>query len=190
MQEKIIEAMCRADFYPDRPKTVELIKTHISLVFIAGDFVYKVKKPVSFGFLDFSTLAKRQFYCEEELRLNRRLAADFYLAVAAIYEDEKGNLTLTPTHHIVEYAVLMKKLPEDKMLKSLLAKGQAPDKIFEDLGKKIADFHARAATSEHISQMGLPEMISKSHEENFSEMAGCVDVTIPADQYEFIKKYD
>jgi len=190
MQEKIIEAMCRSDFYPDRPKTIELIKTHISLVFIAGDFVYKVKKPVSFGFLDFSTLAKRKFYCEEELRLNRRLAPDFYLDVAVIYEDANGNVTLTPSNHIVEYSVRMKKLPEDKMLKSLLAKGRAPDRIFEDLGKRIADFHARAETSERISQMGLPEMISKSHEENFSEMAGYVDVTIPADQYEFIKKYD
>ena len=141
MQKKIIEAMSQSDFYPDRPKTVELIKTHISLVFIAGDFVYKVKKPVSFGFLDFSTLAKRKFYCEEELRLNRRLAADFYLDVAAIYEDSEGNLTLTPNHHIVEYSVLMKKLPEDRMLKSLLAEGRAPDRMFEDLGKKIADFH-------------------------------------------------
>ncbi len=190
MQEKIIEAMCRSDFYPERPKTVELIKTHISWVFIAGDFVYKVKKPVSFGFLDFSTLAKRKFYCEEELRLNRRLAADFYLGVAVIYEDEKGNVTLTPTNHIIEYSVLMKKLPEDKMLKSLLAKGRAPDEMFEDLGKKIADFHARAETGKRISKMGLPEMIGKNHEENFSEMAAYVDVTIPADQYEFIKNYD
>ena len=190
MQEKIIEAMCRSDFYPDRPKTVKLIKTHISLVFIADDFVYKVKKTVSFGFLDFSTLAKRKFYCEEELRLNRRLAADFYLDVAVIYEDAKGNLTLTPNNNIVEYAVLMKKLPEDKMLKSLLAKGRASDKIFEDLGKKIAYFHAQAETSKHISQMGLPENISRNHEENFSEMAGYVNVTIPADQYEFIKNYD
>jgi len=190
MQKKIIEAMSQSDFYPDRPKTVELIKTHISLVFIAGDFVYKVKKPVSFGFLDFSTLAKRKFYCEEELRLNRRLAADFYLDVAAIYEDSEGNLTLTPNHHIVEYSVLMKKLPEDRMLKSLLAEGRAPDRMFEDLGKKIADFHARAETNRRISQNGLPETISKNHEENFSEMAGYVDVTIPADQYEFIKNYD
>ena len=190
MQEKIIEAMCRPDFYPDRPRTVELIKTHISWVLIAGDFVYKVKKPVSFGFLDFSTLAKRKYYCEEEVRLNRRLAAEFYLDVEAIHEDANGNVTLTPTNHIVEYAVLMKKLPEDKMLKSLLAQGRAPDGIFDDLGKKIADFHARAETSERISQMGLPEMIRKSHEENFSEMAGYLDVTIPADQYAFIKNYD
>ena len=70
---KLVEAMSRPKFYPHRPPTVELVQTHISFVFIAGDFVYKVKKAVDFGFLDFTTLAKRKYFCEEELRLNRRL---------------------------------------------------------------------------------------------------------------------
>ncbi len=73
----IIESMSQTDFYPHCPEKVELVQTHISYVFIAGDFVYKVKKPVNFGFLDFTTLEKRKFFCEEELRLNKRLAPQY-----------------------------------------------------------------------------------------------------------------
>ncbi len=76
---RLIDTMSKADFYPHNPAKVELIETHISYVFIAGNIVYKVKKPVSFDFLDFTSLEKRKFYCEEELRLNRRLAPDTYL---------------------------------------------------------------------------------------------------------------
>ena len=84
----LVEAMSRPDFYPHRPQKVELVQTHISFIFIAGDLVYKVKKAVDFGFLDFTTLEKRKYFCEEELRLNRRLAPQTYLEVAAIGEDE------------------------------------------------------------------------------------------------------
>jgi aminoglycoside phosphotransferase family enzyme/predicted kinase len=190
MQEKIIAAMGRPDFYPHRPEKVDLIKTHISLVFLAGDLVYKVKKPLSFGFLDFTTLAARKHYCTEEVRLNRRLAADFYLAVAPIHEDAQGRLTLAPEGRIVEYAVLMRKLPQERMLKTLLAQGLAQEELFEALGMKIAAFHARAATSPQISRMGMPETIARSHQENFAEMAPYVDVTIPDEQYTFIRDYD
>jgi len=75
----IVEQMSRPDFYSHRPQKVEVVQTHISYVFIAGEHVYKVKKPVNFGFLDFTTLEKRKFYCEEELRLNKRLAPSIYL---------------------------------------------------------------------------------------------------------------
>ena len=88
---KLVDAMSRPDFYPHRPEQVELIQTHISYIFIAGDYVYKVKKPVDFGFLDFTTLEKRKFYCREELRLNRRLAPAVYLEVVEIGEDAGGS---------------------------------------------------------------------------------------------------
>ncbi|HLZ18933.1 MAG TPA: hypothetical protein VKO67_04945, partial [Smithellaceae bacterium] len=78
---RLVDSMMQKDFYPHAPETVELAQTHISYVFIAGDYVYKVKKQVDFGFLDFTTLEKRKFYCEEELRLNRRLAPSIYLDV-------------------------------------------------------------------------------------------------------------
>ena len=89
---KLVEAMSKPDFYPHRPASVELVQTHISFVFIAGERVYKVKKAVDFGFLDFTTLEKRKHYCEEELRLNRRLAPEVYLEVAEIGEDDDNKI--------------------------------------------------------------------------------------------------
>ncbi|HON22728.1 MAG TPA: hypothetical protein PKV74_03045, partial [Syntrophales bacterium] len=76
---RLVEAMSDPRFYPHRPSGVELVQTHISYVFVAGQEVYKVKKAVDFGFLDFTTLEKRRHYCHEELRLNRRLAPETYL---------------------------------------------------------------------------------------------------------------
>jgi hypothetical protein len=92
---KLVDAMSRPDFYPHRPEQVELIQTHISYIFIAGNYVYKVKKPVDFGFLDFTTLEKRKFYCREELRLNRRLAPAVYLEVVEIGEDANGTMKIS-----------------------------------------------------------------------------------------------
>ena len=111
---QLIETMKKADFYPHNPVEVEFIQTHISYVFIAGDIVYKVKKPVNFDFLDFTSLEKRKFYCEEELRLNKRLAPDTYLDVVAISRDSQGNITLGEGVEIIDYAVRMKKLPRGK----------------------------------------------------------------------------
>jgi aminoglycoside phosphotransferase family enzyme len=120
IHHQLIETMKKVDFYPHNPATVEFIQTHISYIFIAGDIVYKVKKPLKFDFLDFTSLEKRKFYCEEELRLNKRLAADTYLDITAISRDSQGNITLCRGVEIIDYAVRMKKLPADRMLKTLL----------------------------------------------------------------------
>ncbi|KAF0154965.1 MAG: gluconate kinase [Syntrophaceae bacterium] len=185
----IMESMSQTDFYPHCPEKVELVQTHISYVFIAGDFVYKVKKPVNFGFLDFTTLEKRKFYCEEELRLNKRLAPSIYLDVVPIVQDDMGRLSPGGDGKTVEYAVRMKKLPLDKMLKILLAKGQADAKIMDAVAGKIARFHAAAQTGGAIDEMGSTKTIHRNHEENFMEIERYVDTTIPAYQYQFIKEY-
>ncbi len=116
--------MFRPEFYPHRPEHIELIQTHISYIFIAGDYVYKIKKAVDFDFLDFTTIEKRRFYCNEELRLNRRLAPEMYLDVLEIGEDAGGNIVLGKGERIIDYAVLMKKLPQDRMLQTLLQQGK------------------------------------------------------------------
>ena len=81
----LLTALARPDCYPHHPTRVEVVQTHISAVFLAGDVVYKLKKPVRFSFLDYSTLALRQHYCQEEVRLNRRLAPTVYLGVVPIF---------------------------------------------------------------------------------------------------------
>ncbi|HXC93719.1 MAG TPA: kinase, partial [Geobacteraceae bacterium] len=76
MEESQIKSLLKPDAYPDPADGVRLVQTHISWIFLAGKFAYKIKKPVNFGFLDFSTLDRRKFYCDEEVRLNRRLCPE------------------------------------------------------------------------------------------------------------------
>src|SRR3990172_9211974 len=106
---ELIRALLEPSAYPHSVGTVELVQTHVSYVFLAGDFVYKVKKPVDFGFLDFSTLEKRRHFCQEEVRLNRRLSPDVYLGVAEIRE-RGGRLAIEGPGRTVEYAVVMRRL--------------------------------------------------------------------------------
>ena len=83
VQKQVVEALMKPEAYDEDVGSVELMQTHISFVFLAGKFVYKVKKAVDFGFLDFTTLEKRHFFCEKELELNRRLCGDMYLGSCA-----------------------------------------------------------------------------------------------------------
>lgn len=185
----IIENMTRPDFYPHQPQSVELVQTHISFVFIADDYVYKVKKPVNFGFLDFTTLEKRKFYCDEEMRLNKRLAAGIYLDVVPIIQNDQGRLSLSGAGKTVEYAVRMKKLPLDNMLKILLAQGRADARIMDAVAEKIAFFHRDAETGGAIDEMGSPATIRHNHEENFEQTEKYVNISIPEYQHRFIKEY-
>lgn len=184
---QLIAAMSLPDFYPEKPERVELIQTHISLIFIAGDVVYKVKKAVDFGFLDFTTLEKRKFYCGEELRLNRRLAPDIYLDTVEIVERPDGRLALGKPGRVVDYAVVMKKIPEARMLKKLLARKEIPVSVMERIARKVADFHNRAETGGRIDEIGGLETIRKNIEENFEQTRPFIDVTIPANQYDLIR---
>lgn len=185
----IVESMTRTDFYPHKPQSVELVQTHISYVFITGNYVYKVKKPVNFGFLDFTTLEKRKFYCEEELRLNRRLAPSIYLDVVPILQGSRGNLSLDGTGQVIEYAVRMKMLPLDKMLKILLSQNQADEKMMNAVAEKVARFHETAETGGKIDQMGSIQTIRHNTDENFAQTEKYMDVTIPAYQFHFIREY-
>ena len=125
---------------------MELVETYISYVFLAGDYVYKVKKPVDYGYLDFTTLEKRGFYCQREVELNRRLCPDIYLGVIPImrvgdkyFLDGIGEPFLKG--EVVEYAVKMKRLPQDRMLDALLARNEATPEMMVAVAEKLAEFH-------------------------------------------------
>jgi aminoglycoside phosphotransferase family enzyme/predicted kinase len=185
----IVTAMLDSSFYPEHPKQIEFIETHISYIFIAGNFVYKVKKAVRFDFLDFTSLEKRKFYCEEELRLNRRLAPNTYLDVIEISKDAKGKIILGHGHEIMDYAVKMKKLPEDKMLKNLLAAGMVNEQTMDKIAETIASFHRHAETGKHITDQENMDNIRRNCEENFRETMNAMNITIPDYQYHFIKDF-
>ncbi len=184
---KLVETLSRADFYPHRPDRVDLVQTHISFVFIAGDLVYKIKKAVDFGFLDFTTIEKRKFFCEEELRLNRRLAPEIYLDVIAIGEDAGGALRLG-SGRPVEYAVVMRKLPLERMLKKLLAEGKAGVEVMDSIARKVADFHGRAATGGEIDMIGGIDTIRHNHDENFEQTEKYIGRTISKARYDFLRE--
>ena len=186
---KLVEAMLRPEFYPHRPEQIELIQTHISYIFIAGNYVYKVKKAVDFGFLNFTTLDRRKYYCNEELRLNRRLAPKVYLEVVEIGEDVGGNIVLGMNGLIVEYAVKMLKIPQEGMLKTLLQQGKVDRFIMDAISRKLVDFHRQAATGGHIDEIGGLETIRRNHDENFEQTESYINITIPEGQYHFIKAY-
>jgi aminoglycoside phosphotransferase family enzyme/predicted kinase len=185
----LLQAMIRPDFYPHKPTSVELVQTHISHVFIAGELVYKVKKAVNFGFLDFTTLEKRKYYCGEELRLNKRLAPSIYLDIIPISINEQNKIILGLSKNIIDYAVLMKKLPMDRMLKILLNKGEADQNVMDAIAEKIAAFHQVAETGGPINEIGGIDTISHNHDENFAQTQKYINITIPAYQYNFVKDY-
>jgi uncharacterized protein len=146
---------------------VDHIETHISHVLLAGDYAYKLKKPLDLGFLDFSTLERRQACCEEELRLNRRLAGDLYLAVVPITgtPDSPRIGGLGP---VLEYAVLMRRFPQ----RALLDRAPLTPTLAQRIGERVASFHAALPKSAADSPFGAPDAVLGPMLENLRHVRG------------------
>jgi hypothetical protein len=174
--------------YPHDVKEVELVQTHISYVFLTDRYVYKIKKPVNFGFLDFTTLEKRKYYCEQELKLNRRLSPDVYIGVLPVVE-KNGKASLKGNGKIIDYAVKMKRLPVDRLMKTLLQRGELTEKMLDRVAEKIAEFHSSAETSDEIKKYGEIETIKFNTDENFQQTERFINKTISQLQYDVLKNY-
>ena len=133
--------------YPHAPRTVRVVETHMSFVFIAEAKTYKLKKPVRFSFLDFSTLALREAMCREELRLNRRLAPHVYLGVRALIERPTGTLAIGGDGVVVDWLIEMKSLPERRMLDVMLAEKRVSALEIQLLARRLAEFYRNAGVS-------------------------------------------
>ncbi len=176
------KALLDPGIYPDRPKEVGFFETHISLLFFTGNHVYKVKKPVDFGFLDFTSLEKRKYFCEQELRLNRRLSPEIYLGVVKVKQDGR-RISLDGRGEVVEYAVKMKQIPEELLMNKLLEKGQVTPKMIEAVSEKLAHFYSIAETSDFIKSFARPERIKQDTDENFEQTEKYIGITISKDVY-------
>ena len=174
--------------YPQPCRKVEMVQTHISWVFLAGDYVYKIKKPVDFGFLDFTTLAKREYYCREEIRLNQRLAPDIYLGIIPIGL-ERGCYNWQGRGRIVEYAIKMKRLPQERMMDVLLAKNKVKAKDIDAIAGILAKFHARAATGPAISQYGSLPSIKANCFENSQQTREFIGQVLSRERFDHLDKY-
>lgn len=180
--------LMRKDAYPEHPKRVELVQTHISFVFITDDFVYKVKKSVNFGFLDFTTIEKRAHFCEREVSLNRRLAPDMYLGVVPV-TDEGDRLVIDGKGGLVDHAVKMRRLPMDLQMKKMLEKGTLDGAAMGRVARRIADFHASAERSNDIDTYGTSSAFRKNTDENFQQTEPFIGRTISQDTFDTLREY-
>lgn len=165
----------------------QLVETHASWVFIGSKFVFKFKKPVDFGFLDFSSLDKRKRACDAELRLNARLAPSVYLGVVPVRSGQQSGLWVDdpdaisavgsrgdPADPIADYAVKMHRLPDERRADHLLEQGKLGQDEIERLAILLAEFHAQSTCNEEISRYGQPDAVAGNVRENFDQTRGWI----------------
>src|SRR6266446_9081309 len=166
-QEKLIAFLLDPQSYPHHPRRVRLVQTHASYVFIGFPYVYKVKKKVNFGFLDFSSLENRRYYSELEVILNRRLCPEIYLGVIPI-SLSAGKLTFGEGKEVVEYAVKMRKL-QDRYFMPRLLRDQVTTKDLDRIVSRLKDFYEAETPTQEITKWGRIEKLKISTDENFDQ---------------------
>lgn len=185
----IIEDLQRTDAFPESTGSVSVVQTHISMVFVCDHYVYKIKKPVNFGFLDFSTLDKRRYFCEKEVELNRRLAKDIYVGVEPVIFDGKRHLIGQGEGEIVDYAVKMKRIPEDMLMSRVFERGELKENQLVDVARVIANFHLNAETSPEIEVFGRPERFKINTDENFEQVEKYIGISIDREKFSGLKEW-
>ncbi len=183
-----VRALLESQAYPHKPQKIELVQTQMSFIFLTGEYVYKIKKPVNLGYLDYTTLEKRHFFCHQELELNRRLCPGAYLAVVPIVE-KKGELRIEGRGQAIEYAVKMKQLPQDRMMDVLLPRGQVTQEMVARVAEKLMGFHQKAETNQKIAAFGRLDVIRHNCDENFAQTEKYIGTSITAEEYQHIKNY-
>jgi aminoglycoside phosphotransferase family enzyme/predicted kinase len=184
----LIQTLCDPQAYPAPVDDVHVHQTHISVVFLAGSYAYKIKKPVDLGFVDYSTLEKRRHWCDEEVRLNRRLAPEVYLGVVPVTSDG-DHLRIEGTGPVIEWAVKMQRLPEEAMLSSALETERLDRWTIEKLARRIAEFHRNADRGDAIAQHGRFEAVAENARENFEQSLPHVGTTVNACVFERVRTF-
>ncbi|PWV59070.1 hypothetical protein C7443_11268 [Plasticicumulans acidivorans] len=158
--------MMAPGLYP-QVTTVDRLETHISYVFLAGEYAYKIKKPLNLGFLDFSELSRRRYFCEEEVRLNRRLAPDIYLDCIPICGSAENPQIGGDAQDAIEWAVRMRRFRQEDLLDRVLADGRLQPRHIDAIGRRLAQFHAGIAVAGDDSAFGTPQSAADPALENF-----------------------
>jgi aminoglycoside phosphotransferase family enzyme len=184
----LVEAMSSPSFYDYPVASVKYIQTHVSSLFLTGEYAYKLKKPVDFGFLDFTTPELRRRCCEKELVLNRRLAPSVYLRVASI-NDESGTLVLDGSGEAVDWVVVMRQLDEALLGPEVLAAGELTAEKIDAVVEILVPFYQQAATGPGVDEFGRIDVVKFNTDENFEQTAGNVGTAISQQQYDQIRTY-
>lgn len=164
-QNQLVAGLLRPEAYPHPAQRLEHLQTHISHVLLAGDYAYKIKKPLDLGFLDFSTLERRRYCCEEELRLNRRLAPQLYLEVVPII-GTAAEPRIGGEGEALEYAVRMRRFPQE----ALLSRREVTPELIDRIAERVAAFHASIPAAPADSPFGQPEAVLFPMQQNFDQI--------------------
>ena len=183
----LIRALSEPAAYPEASGTVEVRQTHISVVFLTDCYAYKIKKPVALGFVDFSTLEMRRHFCDEELRLNRRLARDVYLGVVPIAASASG-VCVEGSGPAVEWAVKMRRLDDEATLEHRVRHREVAPETIVAIAQTVAAFHRQAERGERISQFGRFEVVARNARENFEQSANQIGTTVSRRVFERLQE--
>ena len=167
-QTALIAALLQPGRYPHPATTVEHLQTHISHVLLAGDYAYKIKKPLNLGFLDFTSLERRKYYCEEELRLNGRLAPEIYLDCLPISGEPAHPVLGSEAGAAIDYAVRMRRFPQDALLDRVLAAGRLEPRHLDALARRLAEFHRAIAVADPAAPFGAPARVRQPMLDDFT----------------------
>jgi aminoglycoside phosphotransferase family enzyme/gluconate kinase len=193
VDDQLVRALMNPALYDHPVDAFQLIETHISWILLTGPYAYKIKKPVNLGFLDFSALDRRRFYCEEELRLNRRLAAPLYLSVVPITgtcdAPRIGGEGPDGEGPVIEYAVKMRQFPQEAQLDRLVDAGLLDAARVDELAAELAVFHQRADRAPADSSFGTPERIAGPMLENFEQVRPYLDEPERVEQYRRLRAW-
>ncbi|MBN2063019.1 MAG: hypothetical protein JW882_21630 [Deltaproteobacteria bacterium] len=187
--DKFINGLMKTDTFQGFAGKTEIIQTHISMVFLTDQFAYKIKKPVDFGFLDFSTLEKRRYYCNQEVKLNRRFSKDIYIQVLPILYDGKDYKVGEGRGEVVEYAVKMNRIPEKLIMKSEFETGRLTKNHLSDVAETLVNFHQTADWSPEIERFGEPDIFKITTDENFEQTERYIDVTLDRECFSTIRHW-
>jgi aminoglycoside phosphotransferase family enzyme/predicted kinase len=186
---QLLQQMQQPEFYSHPvQKPIEVIQTHISYVILTGDYAYKIKKPVKFSFLDFSTLSQRHHFIQEELRMNQPIAPDIYLEVLPIYQKD-NRFSFNHSGEPIEYVLKMNQFPQECLFINLFDQEKLTEKHLEELGKIVAQFHNKAQTNDYIRSFGEVTKIKESIDNNYRDTAKYIGLAQTQQQYEQTKQF-
>lgn len=188
-QGSLIHDLSKPSALPDETTRVSAVQTHISIVFIGDRYVYKVKKPVDFGFLDFSTLDKRRHFCHKEVELNRRLSKGLYLGVLPVTYDGSRYSLMETGEEVVDYAVKMRRIPDERLMKSLFERGALLREDLDRVAQVLAACHAKAPGSPEIDRYGDPDRFKVNTDENFEQVEPFVGRTLSREAFDRLRRW-
>lgn len=193
MSPEQIQQLKQPETFPELPEEVKIIQTHMSIVCLAGDRAYKIKKSIKLPFADFSTREKRREFCDQELRLNRRLCPEIYLEVIPLVKQSDGILRFLPAGEgdgeTVDFAVRMVRMPADRMLDVLLEEDDAvSDGQIRDIAHRMTRFHREARRDDEVANLGSPENLRSFALANFEETREMTGEVFPPALHQALKR--